>query len=156
MSAWRSVVLVIAVVFYFANVPDIKMEDEYHLDDPTAGRDALHLVAPAFRAGGGGAVFLRGGAGRDLQLLHQLHDRGDARAFPAAWNSGWSAGWFETGKTGALAFSRKGAANLARSAFVCFLRGPLQRLGAAEEVLGAQGAGTVWRAERAWSACWSS
>ena len=44
------VVLVIAVVFYFANVPDIKMEDDYHLDDADAGRFALHLVAPALRA----------------------------------------------------------------------------------------------------------
>src|SRR5262252_4984257 len=29
-------VIVIAVIFYFANVPDIKMEDDYHLDDETA------------------------------------------------------------------------------------------------------------------------
>ena len=31
------VVIVLAVVFYFANVPDIKMEDDYHLDDGAAG-----------------------------------------------------------------------------------------------------------------------
>src|SRR5437764_7627051 len=28
-------VLVLAVIFYFAEVPDIKMEDDYHLDDST-------------------------------------------------------------------------------------------------------------------------
>src|SRR5450631_3368133 len=30
-------VIVIAAVFYFANVPDIKAEDDYHLDDATPG-----------------------------------------------------------------------------------------------------------------------
>ena len=29
--------LVLAVIFYFANVPDIKMEDDYHLDDAAPG-----------------------------------------------------------------------------------------------------------------------
>src|SRR4030095_14970670 len=28
------VVIILAVIFYFANVPDIKGEDDYHLDDP--------------------------------------------------------------------------------------------------------------------------
>ena len=32
-----AVVIALAVVFYFAPVPDIKMEDDYHLDDATAG-----------------------------------------------------------------------------------------------------------------------
>lgn len=34
------VVLLLAVIFYFANVPDIKTEDEYHLDDPDSGKAA--------------------------------------------------------------------------------------------------------------------
>ncbi len=29
------IVLVLAIIFYFAQVPDVKMEDDYHLDDPT-------------------------------------------------------------------------------------------------------------------------
>jgi FHS family L-fucose permease-like MFS transporter len=33
------VVLVLAIIFFFANVPDVKMEDDYHLDD-TAGSEA--------------------------------------------------------------------------------------------------------------------
>ena len=31
------VVIVLAVVFFFANVPDIKTEDDYHLDDAAPG-----------------------------------------------------------------------------------------------------------------------
>ncbi len=34
------VVIVLALVFFFANVPDIKTEDEYHIDDKDAGTDA--------------------------------------------------------------------------------------------------------------------
>jgi hypothetical protein len=40
---------------------------------PGAGGFAFHLVAPALRAGRGGAVSLRRRAGRHFQLLHQLH-----------------------------------------------------------------------------------
>src|SRR5512139_3838232 len=36
------VVLVLAIVFYFAPVPDIKTEDDYHLDDGAA--DASHSI----------------------------------------------------------------------------------------------------------------
>src|ERR1019366_9111877 len=35
-----AVVMVIAVIFYFANVQDIKAEDDYHLDASNAGSDA--------------------------------------------------------------------------------------------------------------------
>ena len=36
------VVILLAIVFYFANVPDIKMEDDYHLDDDAPG--ASHSI----------------------------------------------------------------------------------------------------------------
>ncbi len=38
---------VLAVVFYFAYIPDIKTEDDYHLDDSDAQRIPLDLDAPA-------------------------------------------------------------------------------------------------------------
>jgi FHS family L-fucose permease-like MFS transporter len=41
-----AVVIVIAVVFYFANVPDIKTEDEYRLDDRDAESDAQSEAEP--------------------------------------------------------------------------------------------------------------
>ncbi len=41
------VVIVLAVVFYFANVPDIKSEDTYHLDDKgTAGTEGTAAAVP--------------------------------------------------------------------------------------------------------------
>ena len=72
------VVVVLAVVFYFADMPDIKTEDDYHLDDSDAGVVPVDLEAPALRDGRRRAVPVRGGAGRHLQLLHQLHDGGSA------------------------------------------------------------------------------
>ena len=39
-SASPSSSLLLAVIFYFANVPDIKTEDDYHLDDKDAADDA--------------------------------------------------------------------------------------------------------------------
>jgi fucose permease len=41
------VVLVLAIIFYFAPVPDIKAEDDYHLDDKNDGRQAA--AAPQAR-----------------------------------------------------------------------------------------------------------
>ena len=31
------VVIILAVIFYFANVPDIKAKDDFHMDDSTPG-----------------------------------------------------------------------------------------------------------------------
>ena len=44
---------VLAVIFYFADVPDIKAEDDYHLDDAEPARVAFDLDASAFRLRGG-------------------------------------------------------------------------------------------------------
>ena len=163
------VVIVLAVIFYFANVPDIKTEDDYHLDDSTPGVSHSIWSHPHFVAGGCGAVLLRRRPGRHLQLLHQLHDRrsprhsrllgrghdqaGRQRRFPAATGC---QGWFEVNHDGVLAISDKGASNLASLGFVCFLVGPLQRRGllrkfSAHKMLGLYGA-----AERGHDASWSS
>ena len=87
--------LVLAVVFYFAYVPDIKTEDDYHLDDSTPGRLAFHLDSSALRAGGRRPVSLRRRPGRHLQLLHQLHDRRSSRRFPRRGRSGSTKNWIE-------------------------------------------------------------
>src|SRR5664280_2260515 len=52
-------VIVIAVIFYFANVPDIKSQDDYHLDESDAGNTAETLAAPvAEREFSRGLVYL--------------------------------------------------------------------------------------------------
>jgi FHS family L-fucose permease-like MFS transporter len=60
----------------------------------------------------------------------------------------WLSGWFETGKTGVLAISNKGASNLASLGFVCFLIGRFSGAGllrrfAAYKLLGLYGAMNV-------------
>ena len=59
------IVIVLAVIFFFAEVPDIKMEDDYHLDDSTPSV-RVHLVTSAFRHGGGCPVSLCRRTGRHL------------------------------------------------------------------------------------------
>ena len=147
------VVIVLAVVFYFSHIPDIKAEDDYHLDDATPGRSQVDLGSSAFRDGGRGAVLLRSGAGRHLQLLHQLHDVGAARRF-RSWDTNlaslggtsgllhdWLQGWFEVNKAGVLTMSNKGASNLASLGSICFLIGRFSGAGilrkyAAHKVVG--------------------
>ena len=68
------VVIILAIVFFFAPMPNIEMEDDYHIDDIHAGYAAVDLVASAFLDGGARAIPLRRRAGRNLQLFHQLHD----------------------------------------------------------------------------------
>ena len=59
------VVIVLAIIFYFASVPDIKAEDDYRLDESTP-RVSHSIWAHPHYAGGRCPVFLRGGAGRHL------------------------------------------------------------------------------------------
>ena len=72
------VVLILAVIFYFADVPDIQARRGIRHRQLRRSRISLLLVAAALRWRGGGAVLLRGGAGRHFQFLHQLHDGGNA------------------------------------------------------------------------------
>ena len=101
------VVIVLAVVFFFADMPDIKMEDDYTLDDATSPRFHVHLVAPALFDGRCCSVSLCRGTGRHFQLLYQLHDLADpahSRFLGGAWRR--NSGWFETHR-GSLGLSNK-------------------------------------------------
>ena len=82
-------------------------------------------------------------------------------AIPASWNSGmnnlaahsgwlhnWLLGWFETGKTGVLAISNKGAANLASLGSCVFPGGAIYRRRHREEIPRAQGSRSVRGGER--------
>ncbi|XHR27254.1 MAG: MFS transporter [Chthoniobacteraceae bacterium] len=132
------VVLVLAVVFYFANVPDIKPEDDYHLDESNAGAGAAtrsiwtrpHFVLAV------AAQFLYVAAQAGIFAFFINYMTSEAPVIPGTWKTAmdtfaahsgplqnWLGGWIETSKAGVLAISDKGAANLASVAFICFLMG---------------------------------
>jgi FHS family L-fucose permease-like MFS transporter len=112
----------IAVIFYFANVPDIKTEDDYHLDDATPGashsiwshRHFVMAIAAQF-------FYVAAQAGIFSFFINYMTS--ETPAIPASWATSGPSGWFETLKSGVLGLSDKGAANLASLAFGCFLAG---------------------------------
>jgi FHS family L-fucose permease-like MFS transporter len=128
-------VLVLAAIFYFARVPDIKTEDEYHLDDSTAGVSHSIWSHPHFvMAVAAQFFYVAAQAGIFSFFINYM--TAEVPAIPASWEasmvsvaagagplSDWLTGWFYTTSSGALAISDKGAANLASLGFVCFLIG---------------------------------
>jgi FHS family L-fucose permease-like MFS transporter len=129
------VVLVLAAIFYFANVPDIKMEDDYHLDDNAAGVSHSIWSHPHFVLAVAAQFFyVAAQAGIFSFFINYL--TAEVPAIPASWAASldgasahagllqsWLSGWFETGKTGVLALSNKGAANLQSVGLMLFLAG---------------------------------
>ncbi|MCL5745779.1 MAG: MFS transporter [Acidobacteria bacterium] len=129
------VVLVLAVVFYFANIPDIKAEDDYHLDDSSDSHSHSIWKHPHF-ALAVVAQFLYVAAQAGIFSFFINYMTAEVPAIPAAWDRGmtafaghagwlqnWLLGWFELGPNGVLAISNKGASNLASLGFVFFLAG---------------------------------
>ena len=128
-------VLVLAAIFFFANVPDIKTEDDYHLDESTPGASHSIWKHPHFVLAVA-AQFFYVAAQAGIFSFFINYMTAEVPAIPASWgsamtrlsaNSGflhdWLLGWFETSKQGVLAISDKGASNLASLGFVCFLVG---------------------------------
>jgi FHS family L-fucose permease-like MFS transporter len=142
-AAVAVVVLVLAVIFYFANVPDIKTEDVYHLDDDTPGVSRSIWSHPHFvMAVVAQFFYVAAQAGIFSFFINYMTSQ--VPAIPASWNTGMTAGWFEPDKAGLLALSDKGAAYLASLGFFCFLAGrfsgaAILRKYAAHKVLGLYG-----------------
>jgi MFS transporter, FHS family, L-fucose permease len=128
------VVIALAVVFFFANVPDIKAEDDYQLSD--SAPDISHSIwsHPHFVLAVA-AQFLYVAAQAGIFSFFINYMTSEVPAIPASWDSAmsklaantgvlhdWLLGWFET-RDGVLSISNKGAANLASLGFVCFLVG---------------------------------
>ena len=130
------VVLVLAVVFYFARVPDVKAPDDYHLDDSTPGVSHSiwshpHFVLAVL------AQFLYVAAQAGIFSFFINYMTTEPPSMPSSWSVGmagfaahagplhnWLLGWFESHGTG-LSLSDKGASNLAALANICFLLGRL-------------------------------
>ncbi len=150
------VVLVIAVIFYFARVPDIKAPDDYHLDDAAEGVSHSIWSHPHF-VFAVAAQFLYVAAQAGIFSFFINYMTAEVPAIPASWasamtgfseNAGflrqWLSGWLETGASGALVITNKGASNLASLGFVCFLAGRISGAGllkkySAHKVLGIYG-----------------
>jgi FHS family L-fucose permease-like MFS transporter len=128
-------VLVLAVIFYFANIPDIKTEDDYHLDEATPGATHSIWKHPHFVLAVA-AQFFYVAAQAGIFSFFINYMTAEVPVIPASWDSamtrlsahsgflrGWLLGWFETNKLGVLAISDKGASNLASLGFVFFLVG---------------------------------
>ena len=151
-AAIAVVVIVLAVVFYFARVPDIKTEDEYHLDN-SAGASQSIWSHPHF-VGAVAAQFFYVAAQAGIFSFFINYMTAEPPAIPVSWSTAmsnvsahagflhnWLSGWFETNAGGVLAVSNKGASNLASLGFVCFLVGRFTGAGllkkfAAHKILG--------------------
>jgi MFS transporter, FHS family, L-fucose permease len=128
-------VTLLAVVFFFARVPDIKTEDDYHLDD--SDPDVSHSIwsHPHF-VFAVMAQFFNIAAQAGIFSFFINYMTSEVPAIPASWNESmtrlaensgilrdWLVGWFEANKAGVLTLSNKGASNLASLGFVLFLLG---------------------------------
>lgn len=146
------VVIVLAIIFYFAHVPDIKMEDDYHLDDPTAPNVSHSIWSHPHFWMAVLAQFLYVAAQAGIFSFFINYMTSQVPPVPASWSSpsgsGWFSGWFETHQNGAPGFSNKAASNLASLGFLCFLIGrftgsAILKKFAAHKVLGFYSAAAV-------------
>jgi FHS family L-fucose permease-like MFS transporter len=154
-----AVVIGLAVIFYFARVPDIKAEDDYHLDDNAPGVSHSiwthkHFVLAVL------AQFLYVAAQAGIFSFFINYMTAETPPIPASWSTGlanfsggsflqdWLSGWFEPGRTGLLGMSNKGASNLASLGSIFFLVGRfsgavLLKKYSAHKILGLYGAMNV-------------
>jgi FHS family L-fucose permease-like MFS transporter len=116
------VVLVLALIFFFADVPDVKMEDDYHLDDE-AGTVSHSIWSHPHFTMAVAAQFLYVAAQAGIFSFFINYMTSQAPPVPESVASGALAGWFERGPAGALRLTDSGAATLASLGFVCFLVG---------------------------------
>ena len=137
------VVVVLAVVFYFAYIPDLKAEDDYHLDDAAPGASPSIWTHPHFvMAVAAQFLYVAAQAGIFSFFINYMTE--EVPSIPASWHTDLLRQWFETDVSGILRISDRGAANLASLGFVCFLIGRftgagLLRTFSAHKVLGLYG-----------------
>jgi MFS transporter, FHS family, L-fucose permease len=154
------IVIVLAGIFFVSNVPDIKTEDDYHLDDATPG--AAHSIwkHPHFvMAVAAQFFYVAAQAGIFSFFINYM--TAEPPAIPDAWQSSmthvaanagilsnWLQGWFEVSKAGVLALSNKGASNLQSVGLIFFLVGRFTGAGllrrfSAHKILGLYGIANV-------------
>ena len=121
-AAVGAFVLLLAGIFCFAPMPDVKMEDEYHLDD--SGAEVRHSIwkHPHFvMAVCAQFLYVAAQAGIFSFFINYMTTQ--TPAVPESWTSGVLKAWFQAGTDGKLALSDQGAAQLASLGFIFFLAG---------------------------------
>jgi MFS transporter, FHS family, L-fucose permease len=117
------VVLLLAVVFFFAKVPDVKVQDDYHLDDTSPNVSHSIWTHPHFVMAVA-AQFLYVAAQAGIFSFFINYMTSQTPPLPESWTSGLLKGWIQEGSGGGkLQLTDRGAANLASLGFVCFLAG---------------------------------
>jgi FHS family L-fucose permease-like MFS transporter len=115
------VVLILSAVFYFSYIPDIKTEDDYHLDDATPGVSRSIWTHPHFvMAVAAQFFYVAAQAGIFSFFINYMTT--ETPGFPKAITEGSLSKWFEM-KEGHMGFSDVGAARLASLGFFFFLAG---------------------------------
>ncbi len=142
-AAVAVVVLVLAVIFYFADVPDIKTEDSYHLDESDPNVSHSIWMHPHFVMAVA-AQFLYVAAQAGIFSFFINYMTSQVPPLPESWTSGFLKSWLESGTAGEIRLTDKGAATLASLGFVCFLAGrfsgaAILRTFSAHKVLGLYG-----------------
>jgi len=147
------IVIILAIVFFFAPMPNIEMEDDYHIDESTPDTRQSIWSRPHFWMAVL-AQFLYVAAQAGIFSFFINYMTSQVPPVPASWqahgvsNTGFFSGWIETHPSGALGFSNKAASNLASLGFLCFLIGrftgsAILKKFAAHKVLGWYSAATV-------------
>jgi len=121
-AAVAVVVIVLSLVFFFAEVPDIQTRDDYQLDDVTTPGSHSIWSHPHF-ALAVLAQFLYVAAQSGIFSFFINYMTSELPAMPASWHTGAMESLLQTTAGGALSLSDKGAAFLASFGFVCFLAG---------------------------------
>jgi FHS family L-fucose permease-like MFS transporter len=122
-AAVGCVVLVLAITFLFAPVPDVKMHDDYHLDDDAAPGTSHSVWQHPHFVMAVAAQFLYVAAQAGIFSFFINYMTSEVPPLPEAWTTGLLGGWFQRGTAGAVQLTDQGAAALASLGFVCFLTG---------------------------------
>jgi FHS family L-fucose permease-like MFS transporter len=114
--------VILTVVFYFSYIPDIKNEDDYHVDDSTPGTSHSiwshqHFVLAV------AAQFFYVAAQAGIFSFFINYMTSEVPTIPASVKSMLPTSWFEPNASGLLALSDQGAASLSSLAFLFFLAG---------------------------------
>jgi FHS family L-fucose permease-like MFS transporter len=121
-AAVAVVVIILSVIFYFAEVPDIRVKDDYHLDDSDPNVSHSIWSHPHFVIAVAAQFFyVAAQAGIFSFFINYMTTQ--VPAIPPSWNVRWLSGLLEVNKAGVLGISDKLASDLASIGFVCFLAG---------------------------------